>query len=68
MKRKEAAIRGAERQAMMARAAHCLDRLADLHRQATEERSHYYAADVIRESIAVIVELMQKRTKDQSNG
>lgn len=34
-----------------------LDRLSDLHRQATQERSHYYTGNVIREAIMAIVEL-----------
>jgi hypothetical protein len=31
-----------------------VDRLADLHVQATTERSHYYTASVIRDAIAEI--------------
>ena len=31
-----------------------IDKLKDLHTQATKERSHYYAASVVREAIAEI--------------
>ncbi len=32
-----------------------LYKLADLHKQATEERSHYYVGSCVREAIAEIV-------------
>ncbi len=34
-----------------------LEKLRDLHEQATNERSHFYAGSVIREAIAEIVRL-----------
>ena len=37
--------------------ADILTKLADLHQQATKERSHYYTGKLIREAIAEIVSL-----------
>jgi hypothetical protein len=36
-----------------------LVKLADLHKQATTERSHYYVASVVREAIAEITRLRE---------
>jgi hypothetical protein len=38
-----------------------LDKLASLHKQATEERSHYYVGACVREAIAEIVWLRSQR-------
>ena len=49
-----------------------LDRLHDLHRQATEERSHYYTGSVIKAAAREISELRrmcahQERFKHEAN-
>lgn len=36
-----------------------IDKLNDLHKQATTERSHYYIASVVREAIAEIQRLRE---------
>ena len=37
-----------------------LDKLADLHKQATAERSHYYVAATTKEAVAEIILLRSK--------
>lgn len=37
-----------------------IEKLVDLHKQATTERSHYYVASVVREAIAEIQMLREQ--------
>ena len=37
-----------------------MDKLADLHKQATTERSHYYVASVVVEAMREIITLRRK--------
>jgi len=43
-----------------------LEKLADLHHQATEEKSHYYVGACIREAMSEIMKLREKIVEEIS--